>query len=43
MTKGCLAIDIGASGGKAFAGYLAKDKLIIEEVYRFRNLPFSSN
>ncbi len=43
MIKGCLAIDIGASGGKAFAGYLAKDKLIIEEVYRFRNLPFSSN
>ncbi len=43
MTKGCLAIDIGASGGKAFAGYLAKDKLVIEEVYHFRNLPFSSN
>ncbi|MGC8705370.1 MAG: rhamnulokinase, partial [Athalassotoga sp.] len=33
-----LAIDIGASGGKAFLLSL-KDKITVEEIYRFKNTP----
>lgn len=32
-----LAIDLGASGGRAVAGILGDDKLIVEEVNRFPN------
>ncbi len=37
-----LAIDIGASGGKAFLLSL-KDKIYIEEIYRFPNIPVNLN
>ncbi len=41
--EGCLAIDIGASGGKCFAGSLSGDRLVLEEIHRFSNKPFSRN
>lgn len=37
-----LAIDVGASGGKAFLLSL-KDKITIEEIYRFQNIPIEIN
>ncbi len=41
--KGFLAIDIGASGGKAFVGKYDGRKLSLEEVKRFPNNPVSLN
>jgi rhamnulokinase len=41
--KGFLAVDIGASGGKAFIGRYDGDRLSIEEVSRFTNRPISVN
>ena len=35
--KGFLAVDIGASGGKAFVGRYDGERLSIEEVLRFAN------
>ncbi|MGI6477281.1 MAG: hypothetical protein ACOX1K_06225 [Defluviitoga tunisiensis] len=32
-----LAVDLGASGGKVFAGTLQNDKLVLQEVNRFPN------
>ena len=32
-----LAIDIGASSGRAIIGYIENDKLKLEEIYRFEN------
>lgn len=37
-----LAIDIGASSGRAIISYLnEKQEIILEEIYRFKNLPFT--
>lgn len=33
----CLAIDMGASGGRHILGHLENGKLITEEIYRFEN------
>jgi rhamnulokinase len=41
--KGFLAVDIGASGGKAFVGRYDGERLSIEEVSRFANRPVSVN
>lgn len=41
--KRFLAIDIGASSGRHIVGYLEKDKLITDEVYRFSNSMKSEN
>ena len=35
--KYCLAIDMGASGGRHILGHLEKGMLVTEEVYRFEN------
>ena len=32
-----LAIDIGASSGRHILGYIEKDRLCLEEIYRFDN------
>ena len=32
-----LAIDIGASSGRHIIGYYKNNKLMIDEVYRFKN------
>lgn len=37
MIKCSLAVDIGASSGKLFAGYMEHGKLRIKELYRFDN------
>ncbi|MCL2517710.1 MAG: FGGY-family carbohydrate kinase [Oscillospiraceae bacterium] len=34
-----LAIDIGASGGRAVAGYMENGRLVLDEVYKFANEP----
>jgi rhamnulokinase len=34
-----LAIDIGASSGRHILGHMENGKLLIEEIYRFRNAP----
>ena len=39
MMRGFLAIDIGASGGKAFLGRYDGKKLYLEEIQRFENIP----
>ncbi|RAM58496.1 sugar kinase, partial [Mesotoga sp. SC_4PWL113PWK15] len=36
---GFLAIDIGASDGKAFVGKYDRNRLVLEEVHRFPNEP----
>ena len=36
---GFLAIDIGASSGKAFVGKYGRNRLVLEEVHRFSNEP----
>ena len=41
--KTCLAIDIGASGGRHIAGWLAEGKLQLKEIYRFENSPVPKN
>jgi len=38
-----LSIDIGASGGKAFVLSYTRNKIKIEEVYRFSNVPVEIN
>ncbi len=35
--KYALAVDIGASGGKAIVGYMNSGKIITDEIYRFEN------
>jgi rhamnulokinase len=35
----CLAVDIGASGGRHILGYIEDEKLVLEEIYRFANAP----
>ncbi|MDP4088951.1 MAG: FGGY family carbohydrate kinase, partial [Bacillota bacterium] len=37
MGEYCLAIDIGASGGRHMLGHLEGGKMILEEVHRFEN------
>ena len=37
MPQYYLAIDIGASSGRHMLGYMEKDRLVLEEVYRFDN------
>ena len=37
MINYCLAIDMGASGGRHILGHLEKGRLVTEEVYRFEN------
>ncbi len=37
MKKYYLAIDIGASSGRHILGHIENEKLILEEVYRFKN------
>ena len=37
MTTYCLAIDMGASGGRHILGHLENGRLVTEEVYRFEN------
>ena len=39
MTKKRIAFDIGASSGRAILGSLDGDKLILEEIHRFKNQP----
>ena len=39
LDKGFLAIDLGASGGKAVLGKIKKNKLEFIEVHRFENIP----
>lgn len=34
-----LAIDLGATSGRAIVGYLSENKLVMEEINRFSNLP----
>ena len=41
--KTYLALDIGASTGKAVLGFLEKGVLTIEEIHRFRNVPVQMN
>ena len=38
-----LAVDIGASSGRHIIGYVEEDKLVLEEIYRFKNGAVSSN
>jgi len=35
----CIAIDIGASGGRHIAGWIEDDRLHLKEIYRFENGP----
>ena len=35
----CAAVDIGASGGRVFAGSLSDDRIRLEEIHRFHNEP----
>ena len=37
MTKYCLAIDMGASGGRHILGHVENGRLVTEEIYRFEN------
>jgi len=37
MMKRCLAIDIGASGGRHIIGYKDRGRIVTEEIYRFPN------
>ncbi len=37
--KRYLAVDLGASSGKAFLGSVSADRLVLEEVHRFTNQP----
>ena len=37
MDRYCLAIDMGASGGRHILGHLENGRLVTEEVYRFEN------
>ncbi len=37
MTKYYLAVDIGASSGRHIVGYKENDKIVCDEVYRFKN------
>lgn len=37
MAKTCIAVDIGASSGRVIAGTLQDNKMIIKEIYRFKN------
>ncbi|MDR1292991.1 MAG: rhamnulokinase [Clostridiales Family XIII bacterium] len=39
MPKYFLAVDIGASGGRHYAGYIEDDRLNIREIHRFANSP----
>ncbi len=32
-----LAIDIGASGGRHILGYMKNSRMVLEEIYRFKN------
>ncbi|SER10629.1 L-rhamnulokinase [Gracilibacillus ureilyticus] len=43
MQKCHLAVDIGASGGRVIAGYLASGELILKEVHRFENKMTTKN
>jgi rhamnulokinase len=38
-TRNCIAIDLGASGGKVLLGQFDKSKVTIRELYRFTNTP----
>ena len=38
-----LAIDIGASSGRHILGHIEKDRMILEEIYRFDNLQMRKN
>lgn len=38
MNKYYLAIDLGASGGRAVIGYLDNNKIILKEIYRFKTM-----
>ncbi|MCR6109494.1 rhamnulokinase [Bacillus sp. A301a_S52] len=37
MTTGSIAVDIGASSGRIIKGYLEKNQLKLDEIYRFEN------
>ena len=37
MSKYYLAIDIGASSGRHILGWLENGKMMLEEIYRFKN------
>ena len=37
MNKYYLAIDIGASSGRHILGWMENGKMILEEIYRFKN------
>ena len=37
MSQYFLAIDIGASSGRHILAHLENDKLVLEEIYRFKN------
>ncbi|MBD5656857.1 MAG: rhamnulokinase, partial [Candidatus Eremiobacteraeota bacterium] len=39
MARRCLAIDIGASGGRAVLGTFSGDRLDVQEIHRFANGP----
>ncbi len=43
MNSCYMAIDIGASSGRAILGYLQKGKMVIEEIHRFDNKQYSRN
>ena len=34
-----LAIDLGATSGRAIVGYLSENKLVMEEINSFSNIP----
>ncbi|KYH28447.1 MULTISPECIES: rhamnulokinase [Clostridium] len=43
MSKVCIAIDIGASSGRLIVGTMKEEKIIIKEVYRFKNNMLKKN
>jgi rhamnulokinase len=43
MARHYLACDLGAESGRLMRGTLARDRLILEETYRFANTPVESN
>ncbi|QUI20948.1 rhamnulokinase [Vallitalea pronyensis] len=43
MKKICLAVDIGASSGRLIMGSLLNKKIVIEEIYRFKNQMYKEN
>ena len=43
MNKWHLAVDIGASSGKALAGRVENGKIITKEIYRFQNFQIEKN